>query len=120
MYFFDSSAIIEILKDNEEVINKYGESQLITINLAYGEIYYYCIRSNITKEEFKELSLDLVDYDLEDIEKAMELLYKIKKEVKNFGFIDSLIYTIAIKNGFILVTKDLGFKGLPNVEMIVA
>lgn len=118
MYFFDSSAIIEILKDNKEVINRYGENQPITINLAYGEIYYYCIKSNITKDEFRELALELVEYDLEDIEKAMELLYKRKKENKNFGFIDSLIYIIANKIGAILVTKDLGFKGLPNVEVI--
>ena len=54
----------------------------------------------------------------EDIEKAMELLYKRKKEIKDFSFIDSLTYTIATKNGFIFVTKDLGFKGLPNVELI--
>jgi len=120
VYFFDSSAIIEIVKGNTIVSEKYKEAGIITINLGYGEVYYYCIRKGIDKNKIKKITFAIVDYSIEDIEKAMELLYIRKKEIKDFSFIDSLIYTVAIKNGFILVTKDLGFKGLPNVELIAA
>ena len=120
MYFFDSSAIIELLKGNILVLEKYGEVPVITINLGYGEVYYYCIKENANKDKFKEIAFAIIDYDLEDIERAMELLHKRKKETKNFSFVDSLIYTVANKIGAILITKDLGFKGLPNVEVIAA
>ena len=57
-------------------------------------------------------------YDLEDIEIAMEFLFKRKKQIKDFSFIDSMIYTTTIKNNLILVSKDYGFTGLKNVEII--
>ncbi len=62
--------------------------------------------------------MDLINYNLEDIEKAMEFLFKRKREVKDFSFIDAMIYTVAIKNNLILVSKDYGFLGLKNVEII--
>ena len=62
--------------------------------------------------------MDLINYNLEDIEKAMEFLFKRKREVKNFSFIDAMIYTAAIKNNLILVSKDYDFLGLKNVEII--
>ena len=100
------------------VSEKYKEARIITINLGYGEVYYYCIRKDIDKNKIKEMTFVIIDYDLEDIEKAMELLYERKKEIKDFSFIDSLTYTVAARNGFIFVTKDLGFRSLPNVELI--
>ena len=118
MYFFDSSAVIEILKDNEGVINRYKGNTIVTINLGYGEIYYYCIKEGINREKFRSIIFEIIDYNLEDIEKAMELLYRRKRETKDFSFVDSLIYTVASKMGAILVTKDLGLKGLPDVELI--
>lgn len=118
IYLFDSSAIIEILKDNKELVSKYKDSPLITINLAYGEIYYYFLKNGLDIKNFKEIKMEIINYNLEDIEAAMEFLLKRKKEIKDFSFIDSMVYTIAIKNNFSLVTKDYGFLGLKNVEII--
>ena len=118
IYLFDSSAIIEILKDNKEVTNRYKDSVVITINLAYGEVYYYCLKNGLDTRKFKDIRIDIINYDLGDIEKAMELLFKRKKEVKDFSFIDAMIYTVATKNNLIAVSKDYGFIGLNNVEII--
>ncbi len=48
----------------------------------------------------------------------MNLLYEQKQKIKDFSFIDALVYTIAIKNKMTLVTKDFGFKGPPHVEFV--
>ena len=118
MLVFDSSIVIEMVKDNKEVIKKYKEEPLVTINLIYGEVYYYYIRWGLNLNEFNKINFKIIDYNLEDIKNAMKLLNARKKEKINFSFIDAMIYTVAVNNGLNLVTKDTGFKGLPNVEFI--
>lgn len=117
MYLFDSSAIIEILKGNPATVEKYRSHLLVTINLAYGEVYYFCLKVAIS-QELKKITFELIDYSVQDIEQAMELLFQRKKQIKDFSFVDALVYTAAKNNGLILVTKDFGFKGLEGVEMI--
>jgi len=119
MFLFDSSAIIEILNNQPAVVEKYKGVSVVTISLTYGEVYLYCLRTNVNKQKLKEFSLEIIEFTMEDIEEAMELLYERKKKTKDFSFVDAVIYTVAKKNNAVLVTKDFGFKGLSNVEMIV-
>ena len=119
MFMFDSSAIIEIAKGNDAVMQKYEASTLMTINLVYGEVYLYHLRAELTEESFKEIPFVLVNFSIEDIEESMKLLHKHKKITKDFSFIDAVVYTVAKKNNLTLVTKDFGFKGLSQVEFIV-
>ncbi len=119
IFLFDSSAIIEILKGNTVVVEKYKKFPVITISLVYGEVYYFCIKTNLDNKKFKETNFEMVDYSKGDIENAMEFLFKRKKEVKDFSFIGAMLYTITMKNKLILVTKDFGFKGLKDIEFII-
>ena len=118
MYVFDSSAIIEMIKGNEAVIEKYQEHPLLIINLVYGECYFYCIKTGVKKEKFSAVPFQLLEYTLLDIEEAMQLLYERKKATKDFSFVDAIVYTVVKKHNLTLVTKDYGFKGLSNVEFI--
>ncbi len=118
MFLFDSSCIIEILKNEPLVVEKYKDLILTTISLTYGEAYLYCLKKNFDIEQLKKFSVNIVEFTMDDIEKAMELLYVHKKKTKDFSFVDAVVYTVARKNNLTLVTKDLGFKGLSNVEFI--
>ncbi len=118
IYFFDSSVLIEILKGNAQIIQRYIGNPLVTINLAYGEVYYYCLKAHLALEHFRHLTFQLLSYTLADIEAAMELLYQRKQITGDFSFIDAVVYVIAKKNNCIFVTKNFGFKGLDNVEFI--
>ncbi len=117
MYLFDSSAVIEILCGNQKVIEKHKDSTLFTINLVFGEVYYYYLRSEKI-HEFEKLKMEVIGYTLEHVMSAMRLLQTRKKTTNNFGFVDSIIYTVANDLGFTLLTKDYGFNGLDNVEII--
>lgn len=118
MLFFDSSAIIEVLNGNEVVVAAYKDAPLITIDLVYGEVYYFCLRAKIAPEQLQQISMEIVPHTLEDIKSAMELLYHRKQLIKDFSFVDALVYTVSRRAGCILVTKDFGFKGLPGVEFV--
>jgi predicted nucleic acid-binding protein len=118
MFLFDSSCIIEILKNEPAIVEKYKDATLVTISLAYGEAYLYCLKKNLDIKQLKKFSINMVEFSLNDIEEAMELLYTHKKKTKDFSFVDAVVYTVAKKNNIVLVTKDLGFKGLSNVELI--
>ncbi len=120
MYLFDSSIMIELSKGNEHLAKQYGEEPVLTINLAYGEIYYYGLKTNLPLKEIDGLAIQCTNYDLDDIKKAMHLLYTIKKRTRDFSFIDAVLYTVAEKNKLTLLTKDKDFKGLPHVECIDA
>ena len=84
----------------------------------YGEVYYYCLKTNLDIKKFKEIKWEIIHYNLRDIEEAMELLFKRKKEIEDFSFIDAMVYIITKNNKLILVTKDYGFAGLNCVELI--
>lgn len=118
MFLFDSSCIIEILKNEPAVVEKYKDLTLATISLTYGEAYLYCLKIGLDTKKLKDFAMNIIEFTLEDIEEAMELLYAQKKKTKDFSFVDAVVYTIARKNNLTLVTKDFGFKGLSNVEFI--
>jgi predicted nucleic acid-binding protein len=107
-----------MIKGDHITIEKYKQEKVVTVNLTYGEAFYYCIRMQLKKEKFTAIPLEILEYTLKDIENAMELLAERKPKTKDFSFVDAVVYTVAKKNNLTLVTKDFGFKGLPNVEFI--
>jgi len=107
-----------MLKGSQAVIERFRGHSLVTINLVYGEVYYFCLRTGLDTGKLKNVHFELLDYTKEDIEKAMELLLHRKGQIKDFSFVDSVVYEVARKNRLILATKDFGFRGLPDVEMI--
>lgn len=117
-YFFDSYAIIEMLKGNKNYSRYFKKPIVITIfNLA--EIYW-AILKNFDKEKadniyeyVKEFVVEISD---EVMKKAMK--FKIKNKKRNLSYADCIGYTYAIKNGLLFLTGDKEFENLKNVEFV--
>jgi len=116
MYFFDTYAIIELIKENKSY-KKYNEEIIITSVLNLGELYYALLK-DFGKEKADEwknkLESAVLHIDTEIITDAM--LFKYKNKGKNFSFIDCAGYILAREYGLKFLTGDKEFKYLPNVE----
>ena len=118
MYFFDTYAIIEIIKENKAYV-KYSQEILTTSILNFGELYYALLRDfneAIANEWRRKLEQSLMLVDADIIAKAM--LFKQKHKSKNFSFIDCVGYTLAKENGLVFLTGDKEFEDLDNVEYV--
>lgn len=116
--FFDSYAIIEIIKSNEKYKPFYN-TIVITTKLNLFEIYYSLLK-NVGREE-ADYFLDtqnytLVDFDEETIRKAADL--KLKYSKQNLSMVDCIGYTLAKRHGIKFLTGDKEFKYLENVEFV--
>mgnify|MGYP001562646051 CR=1 FL=1 len=117
-YFFDTYALIEIIKDNENY-NQYGKEEIITSILNMGELYYSLLR-NFNKQIAEEWEEKLIGCYLivteETIVKAMKFRFEHKD--KNFSFIDCVGYILAKENNLKFLTGDKEFKEMENVEFV--
>ena len=118
MYFFDTYAIIEIIKENKNYAS-YKNEIIITSILNLGELYYSLLKSfnKKTADEWKsrlDKSLLLIDTDI--IVEAM--LFRHNNKNKNFSFIDCVGYILAEKNNLRFLTGDMEFEGMENVEFV--
>ena len=117
-YFFDTYAIIEIVKENKNY-KAYFDKEIITSILNIGELYYALLKDFDEKTAIFWLS-KLRDYslsvDLDVVVKAMK--FKFKNKDRNFSFIDCVGYVLARANGFIFLTGDKEFEGLDGVEFV--
>ena len=117
-YFFDTYAIIEIIKENKNY-DPYGQEDIITSILNLGELYYALLRdfgermANEWKERLKGCYLIITE---EIIVGAMK--FKIENRGKNFSFIDCVGYVLARENNLKFLTGDKEFKDLDNVEFV--
>ncbi|MBI2574599.1 PIN domain-containing protein [Candidatus Woesearchaeota archaeon] len=118
-YLFDTSAIIEIIRENPKY-DRYISEEIITTSLNLGELYYFLLR----KEGEKDAELwnnilkeSLVDITHQAVIKAMRLRHK--NTGRNLSFVDCVSYELARLHGLTFLTADKGFTGLPGVELVV-
>ena len=118
MYFFDTYAIIEIIKKNENY-NKYSREIITTSILNLGELYYALLKDfneSVANEWRRKLEQSLLLIDVDIITKAMKFKYQNKD--KNFSFIDCTSYILAKENNLIFLTGDKEFEKVENVEYV--
>ena len=117
-YFFDTYAIIEIIKKNEKFA-PYEKEEITTSVLNIGELYYALLR------DFDEKTADMwieklrpvsVSIDIDTVVEAMK--FKSKNKDKGLSFVDVCSYAIAEKLGLVLLTGDKGFLGLSGAEVV--
>lgn len=118
IYFFDSYAIMEIIKGNEAYL-QYRDAIVITTKLNMFEVYYGMLRDK--NEEQGELVLKIyrnaiIDYNEEIIKNAAKLRLKLKK--RNISMTDCIGYTLAETWGIPFLTGDNAFHDLENVEFV--
>ena len=117
--FFDTYALLEIIKGNKDY-GQYKENiTLLTTKLNLMEMHYVLLRT-MGKEEADKYYDELVDFsievDNEVIKAANELKLSLKK--KNLSYIDCVGYIIAKTTGVKFLTGDKEFKDLENVEFV--
>ena len=117
-YFFDTYAIIEILKDSESYKEFIG-FEIITSAFNISEAYYFFIEYNGKGEAskmFDKLKFSLLDVDREIAIKAS--LFRHENKKLKLSYADCIGYCLSKENGLIFLTGDDGFKNLDNVEFV--
>lgn len=118
IYFFDSYAIVEILKGSENY-KKYTGSAIITTKLNLFEVFYGLLRevgendARVFLDKYYELT---VDFDRAIIEEASKLKLQYKK--RNLSMVDCIGYATAKRWGIKFLTGDKEFKDFENVEFV--
>ncbi len=117
-YFFDTYAIIEILRKNENY-QQFFEEAISTSIMNIGELYYALLRDfNETVAEVWRILLEknafLVDLDI--IIKAIKFRFANKN--MGFSFVDCIGYTLARENNLIFVTGDIAFEHIEHVAFV--
>lgn len=118
MFFFDSYALIEIIKGNERY-KKYLKENIITTKLNLMEVYYYLLRveDEDKAEHYYNFYLPATVPVKDDIIKnAMK--FKLRYSYKNLSYVDCIGYILAIEFNIKFLTGDKEFKSLRNVEYV--
>ena len=122
----DTSAWIEFFEDTDKrsiVQNILKSDENFTSVITFAEIVNWCLRNNIENK--------IIEY-VEGIKKGSKILelneaimisagkinFERKKIIKNWGMVDSLILATTLVYDLKILTKDLHFKDLENVEML--
>ncbi|MEK6914921.1 MAG: PIN domain-containing protein [Nanoarchaeota archaeon] len=116
-FFFDTYAIIEILRGNQDYKN-YIDSEIIINNFTFAELCY-----NLIKKEQKDTERHLTDYskyivsvNSEWIKEAMK--FRIKWKDRDVSIADCVGYIMAKELGIKFLTGDKEFEKLDNVEFV--
>ena len=117
-YFFDSYALIEIVRGNPGY-QEYVHASCLTTKMNLLEVVYAFLR-----EEKIEAALTIVkEFQNKVIEPdAFTMIeiaaWKLQEKPKTFSFIDCLGYVLAKKMGIPFLTGDEEFKDKENVVFV--
>ena len=115
-YFFDTYALIAIIKNNPNYI-PYLDEIVVTSDLNLIELYYIVLKdfneekARIMYAKFKDCVINIKDEAIFD---AM----KLKLKNKDLSYADCIGYILALKNDLKFLTGDQAFKDMKNVEYI--
>jgi len=118
MFYFDSYAIIAILK-GEETYLKYKVAEMITTRFNLMEVYYWMF-NNLGKskadeffEETKKFCMVVKD---DRIKQAM--IFRAQNRNKKLSYVDCIGYILAKFLNIKFLTGDKAFRGMENVEFV--
>ena len=117
-YFFDTYAIIEIIKGNE-AYQRYKNASIILTIFNIAELHYALLREfspQIAETLTKQYAQFIIEVDVEIIKEANK--FKLKNKEKKYSIADCIGYIVANRLGLKFLTGDQGFKGLSGVEFV--
>lgn len=119
-FFFDTCALVEIVKGSENY-KKYIDTKIVTTLLNLME-FHYSTMQDLGNEKavvlFNELKQFTVDFDKEDVINANLFKYQQNKKHKKISYIDALGYVIALGKGIKFLTGDKDFEDVEFVEYV--
>lgn len=118
-YFFDTYALVEIFKGNNNYQKYQKDIGFITTKLNLMELHYVLLKV-VGKETANELYYRLLPYVVEfDDELMMKAnLFKFLSRKRKLSSVDCLGYLIAKQKGIPFLTGDRQFLDLPSVEFV--
>ena len=117
-YFFDSYAVIEIIKANQNYA-KYLEVEGVVTIFNLAEIYFFAINNlnnisaNIIYDTYKK---NMMDVEEETLKEA--IIFRKENKKRGLSYADCIGYMYALKNNMTFLTGDKEFEGLKNVEFV--
>jgi uncharacterized protein len=116
-YFFDTYALIEMIRGNPDY-SSFVDEVIHTTALNLGELHYRFLRDGKPNPGlwYLEFRDNCIPVEISSIRDAMEFKYRYRK--RKLSFIDAVGYATARENGLVFLTGDEGFRGLEGVEMV--
>ena len=118
-YFFDTYALIEIAKGENNLYKKYLESLAVTTKLNLMELYFAFAREGqkeAAKSLFGELAKICVPISDSVFMKAAEMRLEFLKF--DLSYVDCIGYIISRYLGIKFLTGDSKFRDFENVEFV--
>ena len=115
-YFFDTFALIEVIKNNPNYI-KYFEEIITTSKFNLVELYFNLLR-DLGEEKAKESYFQFKDCAIELKDDIIFEAMKLKLKNKNLSYTDCIGYILALKNNLKFLTGDRQFTDMENVELV--
>ena len=120
MLFFDTYALIEIIKGNPNYA-EYVKEDFIATRLNLMELYYALLRlfNEETAERYFSIFLpSCITVDDETLKSAMKFRLAQRKNRNSISYIDCVGYFVAMENNVRFLTGEKHFKALKNVEFV--
>jgi len=120
IYFFDTYALIEIIKGNPNY-KDYAKEEFITTKFNLIELYYALLRiyNEKTADHYFDFFLpSCVPLNNSTIKAAMKFRLEQRKKRNLISYVDCIGYFIALENNIRLLTGEKHFLGLKNVEFV--
>ncbi|MEK6934006.1 MAG: PIN domain-containing protein [Nanoarchaeota archaeon] len=117
-YFFDSYAIIEIIKKNYKY-DLYTEEDIVLTLFNLVEVYWSALLDNgeeKAEEVYSQFRNNVVDVDDDTLKEAIKFRKEHKKQ--DLSYTDCIGYIYAKRNNLKFLTGDSKFEHLPFVEFI--
>ena len=120
MIVFDTSALIDLFRGRNEILNSVDEDMVSTA-VSYHEIYVGIKRQKARAEEkfFRRLFSDIkiLDLDIASAERSSEIMSRLMALKISVNAFDILIAGIAESNGAeAIVTRDKDFESIAKVS----
>ncbi|MGB9854646.1 MAG: PIN domain-containing protein [Candidatus Bathyarchaeales archaeon] len=125
---FDAHAWVEYTLDGpkaELIAEKLSSiQQALTPATVLGELKEAMLKHKIPRQKISTIlhyiknKSTIVDINAEIAEKAGEINFKNKKQIKDWGMLDSIVYAVAITKKGQVITGDPHFQNLRNVIYI--
>lgn len=117
-FFFDSYAIIELVKGSVNYLKYKDEEVTLTLfNLA--EIYWSSLNDigeRGAEEIYEKYRPNVFEVDDDTLKEAIKFRKANKKQ--NLSYTDCIGYIYALRNNLKFLTGDKEFEGLDNVEFV--
>ena len=118
-YFFDSYAIIEIIRGNENYLN-FKDLQIVTTTLNIAEVYFFLLKEY--NEQTADYWVKKLNFELINIIKLKATIEATKLKFRNIkerlSYADCIGYITAKELNIKFLTGDIKFKGRENVEFV--